>query len=69
MDCIGCGKKMEAGTKVVEVSTGVLEGRGIKQKARWGTLHENCFHRTIDSPEATLEAVKRLSTKAAPATP
>lgn len=62
--CAGCGEVIQPGERTVEISTGAYQGPGPKlltESERWGVMHKSCFNRSIDSPEAALEEIRRLS--------
>ena len=61
--CAGCGSPIDSGSETVEIKTGNFQaGPGpLTESAMWGLMHKSCFNRSIDSPEAALEEIKRLA--------
>jgi hypothetical protein len=60
--CSGCGKTLEAGEDLVRIVVGSRSsgGRSFKEKNEWGQLHRSCFNRSIDSPEAVRDEIRRM---------
>jgi hypothetical protein len=60
--CSGCGEVLKAGDEVVRIEVGTLKKRSFKAKKVWGLLHKSpCFNRAIDSPDAVMDEVRRLT--------
>jgi len=62
--CAGCGSPITPGDPSVEIKTGNYQKAGPKpltESARWGLMHKSCFNRSIDSPEAALEEIRRMA--------
>jgi hypothetical protein len=58
----GCGRVFEPGDELIRVAAGTFRNKGgFKEKKEWGLMHRSCFNRAIDSPDATMEEVRRLS--------
>jgi len=57
--CVGCNEPIEDGEEAKRV-TDVMVRKGIcKEKKEWGVLHVSCFNRAIDSPDATMDEIRR----------
>ena len=56
--CAGCGKTIDSGAKVVRIELGRLDGSSFDVKSEWGRLHQDCFKRSVASPELALEQIK-----------
>lgn len=62
MRCSGCGETLKAGDDVVRIAVGTIKKNEFKEKSQWGILHQSpCFNRAIDSPDAVMDEVRRLS--------
>lgn len=60
--CAGCGKELEKGSEVVKIEIGNLRGKvQVANSKCWGLLHRSCFNRSIESPKAALEEIRRLA--------
>lgn len=59
--CTGCGEVFKDGDESISITEGKIRKGVHKQSGVWGVLHRSCFNRTIDSPNATMEEVRRLS--------
>lgn len=60
--CAGCGKLVLEGEDCVNISVGKLgEDLKFNEKKPWGVLHRSCFSRAVESPQETLDEIKRLS--------
>lgn len=62
--CSGCGKPLDltegkTAQKVVRITNGKLKNGVYVEGKEWGVLHEACFNRSIDSPDAVLDEVRR----------
>jgi hypothetical protein len=61
--CSGCGKPLDlegkTAQKVVRIMNGKLKNGLYVEGKEWGVLHEACFNRSIDSPDAVLDEVRR----------
>lgn len=69
--CAGCGKTIEVGPdgkatdkgpKVARIAFGRYKEDFVEQK-EWGYLHETCFNRSVDSPDAVMEEVRRQASR------
>jgi hypothetical protein len=60
--CIGCGKPVEAGT-TFRILVGVMRDGDFDEKSEYGDVHEDCFHRAVETPRSVLEAVRRKARK------
>jgi hypothetical protein len=63
--CAGCGKVIDLGDKITDVKTGSMTETGAVTAKLWGTFHNQCFERAIDSPEIALAEIKKIAKKAA----
>jgi DNA-directed RNA polymerase subunit N (RpoN/RPB10) len=60
--CIGCGKVIADGEETVRIEIGTTTKGKFKPVKEWGLLHRSpCFNRSIDSPEAVLDEIRRQS--------
>lgn len=66
--CSGCGKLIELGPdgkaapasqKVLRIALGKVKNGAFVENKEWGILHEKCFNRSIDSPEAVLDLIRQ----------
>lgn len=60
--CSGCGKPLDEGktsSRVMRIAQGKMKNGVYVEGKEWGVLHEACFHRSIDSPDAVLDEVRR----------
>lgn len=64
--CAGCGEPIHKGAKTVEILMGSFaEGpKPLTESERWGIMHRSCFNKSIDSPDAALEEIRRLAEEA-----
>ncbi len=69
--CAGCGKSIEVGPdgkvstngpKVMRIAVGRFKTDFTEAK-EWGYLHESCFNRSIDSPDAVMEEVRKQASR------
>ena len=73
--CSGCGKPLDqgpdgkpaTGQKVVRIAVGKRKSGEFVETKEWGELHEACFNRAIDSPDAVLDEVRRQARAASAA--
>jgi hypothetical protein len=61
--CIGCGKPVEDGEKAYRIAKGGIDRGEFDERSEYGNMHEECFHRAIESPKSVLEEVRRISRK------
>lgn len=59
--CDGCGKAVEAVSKLVRIATGKLDSGKFAEAKEWGVMHEECFDRAVDSPAIALAKIKKLA--------
>lgn len=66
--CAGCGKPIDvtpegkalaSGSKVIRITSGRFKKDEYTEQKEWGLLHEHCFNRSIDSPDAAMDEVRR----------
>jgi hypothetical protein len=72
--CSGCGKPLEQGLDgkpakpsddYVRIAQGRVKNGRFSEGKPWGVLHGTCFNRSIDSPDAVLEEVRRQARRVA----
>ena len=60
--CVGCGKVIETGTKLIRIETGKLnQDNKCCDTSEWGSLHVACFESSIESPSLALAKIKKLA--------
>lgn len=57
----GCGLVFKPGDDQIRIASGTFTKGRFKEKKEWGLMHRSCFNRSIDSPDATMEEVRRLT--------
>jgi hypothetical protein len=60
--CIGCGKAIEGGT-TFRILAGVTRDGEFEEKSEYGDVHEDCFHRAVETPRSVLDTVRRRARK------
>lgn len=60
--CIGCGKPIEDG-KTFRILAGVTLEGDFEEESEYGDVHEECFHRAVETPRSVLAAVRRKARK------
>jgi len=60
--CIGCGKPVDDG-KTFRILVGVTREGEFEEEGEYGDVHEDCFHRAVETPRSVLEAVRRRARK------
>jgi len=61
--CIGCGRPIAEGEKIYRIAKGDLDSGEFDEHSEYGSMHEECFHRAVESPRSVLEEVRRISRK------
>lgn len=62
--CAGCGKPIEAGDEVTNVTHGKMGSDGkLARLKEWGKMHRTCHNRRADSPQAALEELRASEKK------
>jgi len=62
--CRGCGKVLDAGTRVYLILRGTLSENSFhedEEQGEFGYLHEGCFRRAIESPQSVLEEIRSIA--------
>lgn len=59
--CAGCGKIVENDNDATRIARGKMTRGEFREKKLWGVMHQSCFNRAIDSPEAVLEEIRAAS--------
>lgn len=59
--CAICGKLIDSGEVVAQVSIGKLRKEQVVSSKDWGIAHRSCFNRAMPSPKAALEEIRRLA--------
>jgi len=59
--CAVCGKLIDSGEPVVQMSTGKLRKSQVVASKDWGVAHKACFNRAMPSPKAALEEIRKLA--------
>jgi hypothetical protein len=60
--CAACGKSLDKGAHVVRIEIGQLQNNErLAEGECWGVLHRSCFNRSIESPKAAMEELRRLA--------
>jgi len=59
--CSGCGKPIEVGDETKRIADGKMKEDGFSEKKEWAVMHRGCFNRSIDSPTAALDELKRIA--------
>ncbi len=62
--CNGCGKPLEEGDDTVRIALGKAKKKSFTETKEWGVMHRSCFNRSIDSPSATMDELKRQAREA-----
>jgi hypothetical protein len=58
-NCAGCGKKIGPGEITMRVARGKMGQRGaFNEEKEWGLLHQACFDRAVDNPDALFKAIQ-----------
>ena len=57
--CSGCGKPIVDGEDTQRIAAGKMREGAFDEKKEWGILHRSCFNRSIDSPTAVLDELKK----------
>jgi len=59
--CEGCGQPLVEEENTIVIQAGVWKRNGFEKEGTWAVLHRPCFNRSILSPDATLEELRRIT--------
>ena len=57
--CSGCGKPIEDGDDTKRIADGKMKEGEFAEKKEWAVMHRSCFNRSIDSPTAAFDELKK----------